>query len=935
MVHGVYFLFKDSFSTVYCHVISSGITITKFILFFKILFVVKGTCFEKHNIINKLNHLFMNVPKRRTGVIFLTVCFYRQILITRSRITSTKREIQYFIQNLIDSFTNMENQQHKPTGNVKNRRIFLRKNNAKVKTQDETRKLPLAENENEPPSQYSTPRSKPRKPASSVLKSIETVSFQTPVRRNTSAKLVANSDTAHLIVNDICKNDTCHTHAIHGEPGIGKTWLAHQIAQLPLSKLQFSDGIVWIGTSKRNSLQYSDLIEIYNKIFDDLFGDKSRDISNDIPTLDFGNILYMETKTDIKTVEDKNDEKRAMLQARDIMANFLGNKSCLICIDGLQDWNDFQYFNFTINRILSKTKLLVTYHGSAEQSSHIKIWTLSGMNVVETKKFFIEKLSVKSTNHPSFISKYGDAHLLCRGNPCILQALSCLIDDKLEKATTEKYLNEFSTKFATAPCDVQVQLAIITESIFSHSSLGESDTTTAFKCFAAFAAVFTGEDCVRPFVPRAPVRVLFKAILDRAYKSHINDDGSRLDDIIEFLVKNKILTQADGFDDHGIPRIFYQVSCDMHQEYAMSLNREYSNLNKLLVDSYIPSLAESNHSSRCREIDYYMLNYLPSHCMKSNQFEEAASILKDVSFISNRIDQLGIIKSCDKYIEDTEILSMLSEGTNKNYGTKQIVAECYENFVQFLEAKANDQSSNREDIVWCIWKLAFSLLQNHLIQKACDVIRRGTRLQSEMDHKIINFDEKLLKSVSDSKCDGSNKCGRALIFFGAAISQTITMRNESYYLMKIGLNCLETALGDCNLEVARAQVYVGEIIYADFKLYRKSLLLFQNALHIFNTRLGEESDEIVDLMLLIGKACLHVGELDTSLNIFKQIGTRLKGSLALDIDIKVGYIYIVKKQFERALQVLSRAKKRTNDADVLNRIDTLILQCGENDRCSV
>jgi tetratricopeptide (TPR) repeat protein len=306
-----------------------------------------------------------------------------------------------------------------------------------------------------------------------------------------------------------------------------------------------------------------------------------------------------------------------------------------------------------------------------------------------------------------------------------------------------------------------------------------------------------------------------------------------------------------------------------------------------------------------------------------------------MSFISNSIDQLGIIPSCDKHIKDTEILSMLSEGTNKNYDTKQIVSECYENFVQFLEAKANDQSNNREDIVWCIWKLAFSLLQNHLIHKACDVIRRGTRLQSEIDHKIINFDEKLLKSVSDSKCDGSNKCGRALILFGAAISQTITMRNESYYLLKNGLNCLETSLGDCNLEVARAQVYVGEIIYTDFKLYRKSLLLFQNALYIFNTRLGEESDEIVDLMLLIGKACLHVGELDTSLDIFKQIGPRLKGSLALDIDIKVGYIYIVKKQFDRALQVLSRAKKRTNDADVLNRIETLILQCGENDRCSV
>lgn len=829
----------------------------------------------------------------------------------------------------------MENLQYKTTGNVKNRRIFQRKNNAQVKTQDEARKLPLAENENRPPSHYSTPTSKPRKQASSVLNSIETVSFQTPVRRNTSAKLVANIDTAHLILNDICKNDTCHTHVIHGEPGIGKTWLAYQIAQLPLSKLQFSDGIVWIGTSKRNSLQYSDLIEIYNKIFEDLFGDKSRNISDDNPTLDFGNILYMETKTDIKTVEDKNDEKRAMLQAREIMSNFLGNKSCLICIDGLQDWNDFQYFNFTINQISSNTKLLVTYHGSTEHSSHIKIWTLSGMNVVDAKKFFIEKLSVSSTNHPSFISKYGDAHLFCRGNPCILQALSCLIDDKLGKDTTEKYLNEFSTKFATAPCDVQVQLAIITESIFSHSSLGEPDTSIAFRCFAAFAAVFTGEDCVRPFVPRAPVRVLFKAILDRASKSQIDDNGSGLDDIIEFLVKNKILTQADGFDDHGIPRIFYQISCDMHQEYAMSLNRDYSNLNKLLIDSYIPTLAEISHSSRCREIDYYMLINLPSHCIKSNQFEEAASILKDMSFFSNRIDQLGIIKSCDKHIEDTEKLSMLSEGSNKNYDTKHIVAECYENIVQFLEAKADDQSSNREDIVWCIWKLSFSLLQNHLIQKACDVIRRGTRLQSEMGHKIIDFDEKLLQSASDSKCDGSHKCGRTLILFGAAISQTISMRNESYYLLKNGLHCLETALGDSDLEVARAQVYVGEIIYTDFKLYRTSLSLFQNALYIFNTRLREDSGEITDLMLLIGKACLHVGELNTSLNIFKQIGPRLKGALALDIDIKVGYIYIVKKEFQRALQVLSRAKKRTNDADTLKRIDTLILQCGENDRCSV
>lgn len=803
-----------------------------------------------------------------------------------------------------------------------------------LKNQDESREPLLPENENEPPSRhYSTP-TQARKSASSVLRSIETISFQTPVRKNTSTKFVANLEAAHLICNDICSNETCHTHVIHGEPGIGKTWLAHQIAQLPVTKLHFTDGMVWIGISKRDSLQYSDLIEIYHKIFEDLFGNNGR-VNNEELKLDFSNILYMKSKTEIKTVEDKNDEKRAMLQARDIMSNCLGNKSCLICIDGLQDWSDFQYFNFTTNPISSKTKSLVTYGCSTGYSSYTKIWTLSGMNVIDAKKFFIKKLTVKSTSHPNFQSKYCDTHLLCRGNPFILEALSCMINDKVEKASGERILNEFSTKFANAPCNVQVQLAIITEAMFLYSSLGEKDSVIAFKCFAAFAVVFTRDDCTRPFVPRAPVRLLFKAILDRAATSQIDNNSNRVDDIIEFLVKMKILIQADGFDDHGKPRLFYQISCDMHQEYGMSLSRESSSLNKILIDNYKPAFAERNHSLRCQEIDYYMLNYLPDHSMKANQFKETASILKDMKFIGDRLNHMGTIKACNKHIEDTEKLSFLSVSTNKEHQFKQIVEESYENFVQSLETKAMDQTSSKESIVWCIWKISFSLLRNHLIHKACDVIRRGMELQSELDQRIIDLDEKLLKKFSDEKSDGSDKSGRALILFGAALSQSSLMKIESYYLLKNGLDCLQTTLGDSNLEFARAQVYVGEIIYKDFKLYRISLSLFQNAYYVFNTRLGEESDEVVDLMLLIGKSCLHTGALDTSLNIFRKIGPRLQGALALDIDIKVGYIYIAKNQFDIALQVLSRAKKKTNDADVLNRIDELILQCGENDRCSL
>lgn len=111
--------------------------------------------------------------------------------------------------------------------------------------------------------------------------------------------------------------------------------------------------------------------------------------------------------------------------------------------------------------------------------------------------------------------------------------------------------------------------------------------------------------------------------------------------------------------------------------------------------------------------------------------------------------------------------------------------------------------------------------------------------------------------------------------------------------------------------------------------------MFQNALHGFNSVVGDENEEIIDLLVLIGKVCVHAGELDAALDIFKRVAPKLSGTLALDIDIKVGYIYMVKQKFDRALTVLSRARSQTADQLLLDQIDDLIEQCGDDDRCSM
>ena len=72
--------------------------------------------------------------------------------------------------------------------------------------------------------------------------------------------------------------------------------------------------------------------------------------------------------------------------------------------------------------------------------------------------------------------------------------------------------------------------------------------------------------------------------------------------------------------------------------------------------------------------------------------------------------------------------------------------------------------------------------------------------------------------------------------------------------------------------------------------------------------LGEESEELYDAIILVGKYCIHTGDLDTALDILRNIAPKLKGSIAIDVHIKVGYIYMIKGNHQRAVSVLKKVK---------------------------
>ena len=757
---------------------------------------------------------------------------------------------------------------------------------------------------------------------------MDSKAIKTPLRGNVSAKHTSNEQTARTIISELCYNNAYNAHVISGARGVGKSFVAYKVVQLPLAKKTFTGGVVWLGLGSRRSMQYDDLIGVYEQICTQLLpGGRKR--------FSFDDVLFVPSAKPIKSEVEKQEEKRAMFHARDIMSRIIGDKDVLIGLDGMFDTGDIKYFQFqSVLPSKAKCRVLASANTAPFEIEKVKSWQLSNMNTVDARELFLKPLSSNTMNHPDFLSSYGACHLSCHGNPLSIIALSKLVDDKIE-SENYKSLKKFATKFESAPLDPKMQIFIMLENSFSHSSLGEAYTKVAWRCFAAFCAVFTRDNCVRPFIPRSPIRALFRAVIERV--GNISDEthvvAEAIDKVIDFMVKLGMITFIDGFDGHKSPRQFYQVSSDVYQEFGeqLSANKEtHRKLHELLINEYTDMFTGINAAFGSNEIDFYMLKFLPAHSMKANEFEDVSLTLQDARFIEERIKYMGIQAGCQKHIEDTEAMAELVRVKSQKMASL-ILATSYQNCTRVLATHcSNDENGttstrDKRNALNGMWKLAFSLLKHLLVSDACKVLQKAKELDGEDgDNSVIQLDSTLINGLSRTLTDNPNQCSRALILIGSAMAQTGMKRRDAVHLLSSGLRNLEESLGAGTLEVARAHVYIGEIFYRDFKMYKHALQYFRNALPSFMRELGEDSEELYDAIILIGKSCIHTGDLDTALDILRNISPKLKGSIALDVNIKVGYIYIIKGNHEKAAAVLNKAKQGTSDKAIIERIDQLI-----------
>ena len=81
----------------------------------------------------------------------------------------------------------------------------------------------------------------------------ESIAIKTPLRGNTRVKYTSNLQTARTIMSNICYNNTISTHVINGSRGVGKTYLAYQCLQLPVTKTTFTDEVLWVGLGHHRS----------------------------------------------------------------------------------------------------------------------------------------------------------------------------------------------------------------------------------------------------------------------------------------------------------------------------------------------------------------------------------------------------------------------------------------------------------------------------------------------------------------------------------------------------------------------------------------------------------------------------------------------------------------------------------------------------------
>ena len=110
---------------------------------------------------------------------------------------------------------------------------------------------------------------------------------------------------------------------------------------------------------------------------------------------------------------------------------------------------------------------------------------------------------------------------------------------------------------------------------------------------------------------------------------------------------------------------------------------------------------------------------------------------------------------------------------------------------------------------------------------------------------------------------------------------------------------------------------------------------FRLSLPILLKELGEQSEEVFDAIILCGKTYVHLGFLDTALEILEKITPQLQGSTAIDVRMKIASIYMLKEDPKTSHAILTNLRRTTTDSESLRRIDVMLVECSGYQRYTI
>lgn len=769
-------------------------------------------------------------------------------------------------------------------------------------------------------------------PPSVDSESISGISIKTPLRGNITTKVInsSNDQTSQRILREIASSTQVATHILHGSQGVGKTTLLQNVIKKKICKSIFSEGIVWVGFGFNGELNFEQLILLYRSIYAQIYPHDSKQ-----EKISFDEILYYTPKKSPKTREQKEMEKNAMTKARDILGKFLENKKVLLCLDGIEHRDDIEYFTFIregkVSEIPMRVLITSTHAPSVSNLNRTKLWEIQNLKDDEASKLFMMELSDECTNSLSYSPYLAPAYQACQGSPLILRSLGKLIEAQYNPDDNQ-FVHKITEKLKSSPTDPSVRAFHILEAVFATSIYGKEYTRVAWRCFAAFTSVFTRPHCARPWVPKGAVTTLFQGIISRIMQVDQIPVDITSDSILNQMTKLGVIIQIDGFDEKKCPRVFYQVPNAIYQNFGQQLmqsrsEKTHRKLHKLLLDEYSTMFSDVNVAFGTNEIDDYMLKWLPFHLIKGEEVSDAILTLQDPSFIGERLKHMGVVAATKRHIEDTErLLSQLTQEEDEAY----FLVASYSSLASMLEEDYSEKENGSperdgdEDFYSiAFWDLSFSAFANHFVKEGYQYLQRAKDFDSSgifLDADLIS-----LKPLCNVSPQDNLSVARALVKVGSTLACT-KKRQESIHIFETGLEKLSTVLDKETLEVARANVYVGEVYYHDLKCYEEALEKTKLGLPTLLKQLGDSHEELFDALILVGKIYAQVGDLETALNILTSIAPKVYGSTAVQVNIKIGQVLLAQNDHKKALAILNKAKKSTYDPDLLKKIDQLVEQ---------